>query len=103
MPIKQTKEPVYTASKDAKVAKNLDYNRWNSWNATEEHASAAQVTHKAARTAKITLPLGLVGLLISLVIGFGCLFIHPVLAIAVSLAGSWASHRLGQTLVNRGY
>ena len=103
LPIKQRKEPIFTPSKDTKVARTIDYERWDSWNATAEHAAASQVTHSAARKAEVAWPLGFVSMVLSLAIGIACLYIHPLLGLAVGLAGAWGSHRLSQYVITKEY
>jgi len=103
LPIRQQKDLAFQASKNTRVAKTIDFDRWNSWNATAEHAAASQATHSAARRAEIAWPLGRVSMALSLIIGIACLFIHPILGLVVGLVGALASHYLSQFLITKGF
>lgn len=98
--VRQQKDLNFNGSKSAKT---IDPERWTKWNSNEEHARASEITHTAARTAKLAWPVGFVGLAVAVLLGVAGFFIHPIVGLLAGVAVAWGSDFLSRDLLTRGY
>lgn len=98
--IRQQKDPAYSGSSGAEA---IDPDRYSKWNSSQEHARASEITHSAARRAKLTWPIGFVGLALSFVLGVAGFYYNPIVGLVAGVAGAWGTNSLAEFLLNKGY
>lgn len=100
LPVRTRKDHVYNGSEGTK---SINPERWNKWQEAEEFATASRITHRAARLAKVSWPLGYFGVLVAAVVAAVTIPMNPLIGVSLSVLSAAGLNWLGRKILLHGY